>query len=299
MGKFERTDVSLIQKEINKSVEHPKIGKVIEVYEHGAEDDDSNFEADVLIDGKRERKCPILNSGSGTIDIPRSGDKVLLVFTEQQNKKPHIIDTVWTATNRPPLGKSGMVRRRLPIGDAKSKSVSGDGNLYFTGYTEFDNAAANTGRDFRDPEKSLIQIAKHKDTDNHVPTDQSEVPVKMELYDAPIDGEGHVHIDANVIDNNSDLGLDIKLDLKTGELTIRGENGGDQYEIELDVKNETMRLVGDSDAGNTMGSSFDFNSNTFKIADGNQYGIESDGNGNFKWSHNTIDFQDDNGSINL
>jgi len=301
MPKFERNQVSLIDKEIHNNVYHPKIGRVEEVYEHGKSDDDSNFEADITIDGEREDKCPIISPGNGAIDIPKAGDKVLVIYTEERNKKPHIADTIWTVKDRPPLGKAGMMRRRFDIDEANGESPAGDGNIYFTGYTEYDDESAVAKKESRSPEKSVIQIAKHPDTDNFIPTDQETVPAKIEFYDAPVDDEAHISIDANSIDEpnfGETLGLDVFLDLKKGQLHVRGENDndGDEYELVIDVKNQTAKIVGDSDSGNKMGASFNFDTDEFAIADGNKFGIKSDGNGNFVWDHKSIDYNEMTGS---
>jgi hypothetical protein len=301
MPKFERNDVSLIQKEIGKNVKLPRLAEVEEVYEHGALDDDSNFEADVTIAGDREDKCPIVSPGSGRIDIPQSGDKVMVLYTEEENQKPYIIDTAWTVADRPPLGKAGMVRREFPIADAEDSSPAGDGNLYFTGYTKYDKPPANTKKDARKPEKAVVQLAKHAEDNNLVPTEQKDIPAKIEFYDAPIDDEAHISIDANSIDKKNfgeTLGLDIFLDLKEGELHVRGENDNDnaEYEFVLDVKSQTAKIIGDSNSDNKMGASFNFATDEFKIADGNKFGIKSDGSGNFVWDHKSIDFNEVGGS---
>lgn len=226
MGKFERNDVSLIQKEIRKNVQHPKIGKVQEIYEHGAPDDDSNFEADVIVDGDKQDKCPILNPGNDTIDLPESGDKVLLIYTEEQNKKPYVVDTVWTVKDRPPIGKAGMMRRRFRIGNSKSPSPAGSGDIFFTGYTEYDKEAANTGKDERVPEKSVLQIAKHPKGDNFVPTEQESLPAKVEFYDAPVDDEAHITVTINYDDgSSSDATWGMKFDIKNGTWQIVDPEG--------------------------------------------------------------------------
>lgn len=307
MGKFDRNNVSLIQKEIRNNVQHPKIGRVDEVFEHGRPKDDSNFEANIIVDGELEQECPILNPGNGAIDIPETGDKVLLIYTDEANKKPFVTDTVWTNKDRPPIGKSGMYRRQFRINDSKDPSPSGDGDIFLNGYTEYDKDPNHNSKDSIIPEKSLIQIAKHKEDKNFMPTEQEEVPVKIELYDAPIDDESHVHLDANVIDKENfgeTLGLDVFLDLKSGQLHVRGENDndGDEYEFVIDIKNQTAKIIGDSNSGNKMGASFNFNTDEFSIADGNKFGIKSDGSGNFVWDHKSIDFNEVSGStggINL
>lgn len=304
MSRWERNDISLIDKQIYDNVDTPKIGTVTDVYEHGRPDDDSNFEADVEIDGGTvlERECAIMSPGNNSIDVPKAGDKVVILYTDEDRGKPHIIDTAWTNKDRPPVGKAGMWRRRFESGD----SPAGSGDLHVSGYVEYEEEASNNAPENRgEVQASIVQIAKHADDENIIPTDGDPL-AKIEMYESPtsVDDEAHIHLDANVIDADPNLGLDIFIDMKTGKLHVRGENDndGDEYEFVLDVKQQTAKILGDSDAGNTMGASFNFDSNEFKIADGNKFGIESDGNGNFTWSHKSIDFKEESGSdgsINL
>lgn len=315
MVKFDRNDVALIQKEIRNNVQHPKVGVVDEVFEHGENpDDDSNFEANVIVPPMKnptrddiEKECPILNRGSGTIDIPKVGDKVLLIYTEERQQKPFVTDIVWTNKDRPPVGKTGMYRRKFDINDSEDPSPSGDGDIFVNAYTKYDKEPHSRDKDEITPEKAVYQIAKHTEDSNFIPTEQEKIPAKIEMYDAPVDDESHIHIDANVIDKQSfaeALGLDIFMNLKTGKLHIRGENdfAPGEYEFVLDVKNKTAKIIGDSEAQNKMGASFNFQTNEFAIADGNKFGIKSDGNGNFTWDHKSINFNEvsgETGGINL
>lgn len=226
MGKFERNDISLMRQEIRKNVQHPLIGRVVEVYEHGASDDDSNFEADVVIDGRKESRCPILSSGTGAIDIPEVNDKVIVLYTAGDNKKPHVVDTVWTNKTRPPIGKAGMVRRRLNLDGATSPSMAGSGDIYMTGYTKYDEPAATTEPSDRNPESSIVQIAKHNEEDNDTPTEQPSLPVKIEYYDSPKDGEAHITVTLNQ-DNGgaSDVSWGMKFDIANGTWQIVDPEG--------------------------------------------------------------------------
>lgn len=305
MPRIERSNLSLIDKKIRENESNPKIAKVEQVYEHVAPDDDSNFEADVSLpssetgEDRIEQKCPILNPGSNSIDIPTAEDKVLLTYTDEENPKPHITEIAWTNKDRPPVGKAGMWRREVDGGE----SPLGQGNLYVTSHTEYEEAAANHEKGARgDIVGSTVQIAKHKSDNNIIPTEQTPIPAKIELYESPVsqDDEAHIHLDANTIDQDGALGLDVFLDMKAGVLTVRGDSGGDSYKLEIDVKSKTASIKGDSNAGNKMGADFNFASNEFKIADGNKFGIKSDGNGDFTWSHKNIDYvQESSGSINL
>lgn len=303
MPRIERNRTSLMQKVIQEETHHPKIGWVDRVHPHSSTDDDANFEIDVKVDAKQQlhTKCPFVGSGSGQMQIPRTGDKVLVLFTESQSNKPIVSDVLWTNTDRPPLGLPGMYKNEFE----SRESPAGTGNLYMTGFTKYnkDKPLTSPAKDDKDElraDDSVIQIAKHGEGENITPTEQPEVPMKIEMYESAIDkdDEGHIWLDVNQIDQDGNLGLDVQLNIKTGKLHVRGENynDGDEYEFVLDVKSQTAKIIGDSDAGNKMGASFNFNSNEFSIADGNKFGIESDGSGNFTWSHKSINMKEESGS---
>lgn len=259
MSKFDRNNTTLIQKEIRNNVQHPKIGRVDEVFEHGKADDDSNFEANVIVppvenptDDDIEQECPILNPGNDAIDIPKVGDKVLLIYTEEKQQKPFVTDTVWTNKDRPPIGKTGMYRRKFEIDESIKPSPSGPGDIFVNGYTKYDKDPYNTKKSELIPERTVYQISKHTKDSNFIPTEQEEIPAKIEMYDAPKDDESHVTISLNYVDNEeSDATWGIKFDLKTGE---------------------------------------------FKLVDPNGFGIISDGEGNFTWHHKSIDFNEVSGA---
>lgn len=316
MVRFDRNETSLIDKRVKDYVEHPRIGRVKEVYTHGAPGDKSNFEVDIDLTGDDEvdqRYVPVLSPGGNTtIDIPKVDDKVLVVYTEEKQKKPFVMATGWTTKDRPPFGRAGMWRR----GWDSDTSPVGDGNLHLTAYTGYipDTASAspeNTSKYDIEPEETFIQIAKNPDGANIDPTDGTagdgaSLPFKFEIYDSPVahKDDMQVTIEGNKIDQDKKLGMSVNMDFKEGTMTFKGENGNGvgEFHIEMDVKNETIEIKGDSDSDNKMGAQFDFSTDEFKIADGNQFGIKSDGSGNFTWDHKSINLNEvsgDTGGISL
>lgn len=245
---FEPNDISLTQDQIKKNVEQQKVGIVQEVKEHGAVDDTSNFEADVLVDGtKIQPNCPIISPGSGVIDVPKAGDKVLVEFTEADRSNGYVTDILFTNKSRPPVGKAGMWRREFESGESGALT----GNLYLTGYTEYDADAGIAKDAEREPERSVVQLAKHPATENRFPTQTTAPRAKIEMYDAPIDNQSHISIEINTAE------------------------GGGSYA--------------------SWGIKFDINKGTFKLVDQNGFGIETDGSGNFKWHHKSIDLIEEGG----
>lgn len=70
----------------------------------------------------------------------------------------------------------------------------------------------------------------------------------------------------------------------------------DEAHLSVEISN-----VGGESADATWGMKFDMKTGEVKIADPKGYGIESDGAGNFTWSHKTIDFKEETsgGSVEL
>lgn len=224
MSRFERNDISLIRKTINEEIEGVKIGQVSRVHEHGAPDDDANYEINVEIDAStaEERRCPFISSGTGQVSVPKVGDKVLVIYGEGRVQKPFVTDILWTNEDRPPSGRAGMYRDRFESGD----SPAGSGDLYLTGYTEYDDSPAIKSKYDLTPERTLIQIAKHPEGDNVNPANQDAVPAKVEFYDAPADDQAHVTIQLDNVDGASaDASWGINFDLKTGEIKLVDPSG--------------------------------------------------------------------------
>jgi len=304
MKKFERNDLGLMDKEFRIRDTNPKVGKVIKVYEHTKPSDKSNFEVDVVTEGETdmERRVPVVSTGSKKINIPRVGDTVIVHYENDETPRPHAAETVWTNKDRPPLGLAGMTRQMFN----SDTSPIGSGNYYITKYTSYDKDVAKENKNEVAPRDTTIQIAKHGGTKNTDPTDadnvgtapEADIPFKFEIFDSTKQSNDkmYVTISGNAIDGDDNKSMGITADFKSGEITITGEKANDSYEITLDVLGETAEIVGDSDSDNKMGASFDFGNDTFRIADGNKFGIESDGNGNFKWSHKSVDFVEESGA---
>lgn len=73
-----------------------------------------------------------------------------------------------------------------------------------------------------------------------------------------------------------------------------------RIEIDLSGTDPVLRLTrGEEEQGNTdMGLEMDFGNGEFKLGDGSGYGIVSDGNGNFTWYEQSLNFVDDGSTIN-
>jgi hypothetical protein len=308
MTRFDRNQTALIEKKIREKVLLPKIGLVEQVFEHSAEDDDSNWEVDVRVDTfkqktKKLNRVPVHTPGSDIITPPKRGDKVLIIYTDGQTKRPIAFGAGWSNEDRPPQGRAGIYRNRFEASD--KPSPLGTGDLFFTGYTKYDNSPASRNKRYLNAEETFIQLTKHENGDNFDPTRAGELPAKIELYDSAEKDEAHIHLNANSVDQDANLGLDVFMNLKSGKLHVRAENDndGETYEFVLDVMNEFAKIIGDSDSGNKMGASFNFDTDEFKIADGKKFGIKSDGDGNFTWSRKSLTITDNNtateGSINL
>lgn len=223
MVNFDRTDSAFIQDEIRNFVEEPRTGKVLKVFEHLEDTDTSNFEADVKVDGgeRLERLAPVITPSSDSIDVPKVGDTVMVQYLAGESDPPVITGYASTTTDRPPLGKSGMTRKQF---DSDS-SMMGEGDVFKTEYVKYDKDPADKNKNDLNPEEVFIQIAKRAD-DVPDPSEESSVPAKVEFYDAPGKGEGHVIVRfENVGGSSADANWGIKFDVATGTWQIVGPSG--------------------------------------------------------------------------
>jgi hypothetical protein len=229
MTRFDRTDTSLIESKIRQSTKNPEIGIVDQVFEHKAEDDDSNFEVDLLTEAKTNkiRRVPVLTPGSSAISVPKKGDKMTIFYTEGENFRPIAMGNAYSNTDRPPVGRAGMYKNFFESGD----SPAGEGGLNITGYTSFsEDPASIKATDGKvallDPDEAVVQIAKHRSDRFGDPTQEGDVPMKLEVYDSELEDESHIAIGVNKVDgSDSDSTWGIKFDVKTGGWQLVGPTG--------------------------------------------------------------------------
>lgn len=224
MSRFDRTESNLIEKVVREKTSAPKIGIVDQVFEHTATDDDSNFEINVLTDGKtnKYKRVPVYTPGSDIIAPPKKGDKVMVFFTGRDSNRPIAMGTGWSRSDRPPIAQAGMFKNRFESGE----SALGVGDLHLTGYTSYDDNVASIDKRELTPEQSLIQIAKHEKGDNIDPENQNDIPLKVEVFDNPKDNEGHVSIEINAVGGDeTDSTWGLKFDFKTGEFKLVDSDG--------------------------------------------------------------------------
>jgi len=223
MVDFDRTQSSFIENKIRDNIDEQRTGKVLTVYEHLEADDNSNFEADVSIDGgtRLERVAPMTHSGSDKIDVPKVGDTVTVGFRAGESAEPIIMGYAYTVSDRPPVGKAGMTRNEFKSGD----SPAGSGNIYTTGYTKYDKDPADVSKGDLTPEEVFVQVAKRAG-DVPDPSDEGALPAKIEFYDAPATDEAHITVELNKRDSaDSDATWGMKFNLKTGEVKLVDPSG--------------------------------------------------------------------------
>lgn len=225
MTRFDRTQTALIEKIVRNSTKNSKVGIVDQVFEHSGIDDDSNWEVDVLIDGKTEKlsRVPVHNPGSDIIAPPKNGDKILVTYVEGVTFRPVAFGTGWSNTDRPPVGRAGMYRNRFD----SDTSPAGNGDLHLTGYTSYDGDQASTDKRELTPEESFVQITKHAEGENVDPSNpDSPVPAKIEMYDSPSTDEAWITVEINKRDGaDSDATWGMKFNIKTGEVKLVDPSG--------------------------------------------------------------------------
>lgn len=224
MTRFERNESALIQKIIDENVKLPVVGIVDQVFEHSASDDDSNWEVNVLINGKTAKlpRIPVHTPGSDIIAPPKVGDKILVTYTGGKSLRPVAFGTGWSNTDRPPLGRAGMYRNRFESGS----SPAGSGDLHITGYTSYDETPASNDKRNLNPEETFVQISKHAEGDNMDPSTAGQLPAKVEMYDSPSNDEAWISVEINKEDgSDSDATWGMKFNIKTGEWKLVGPKG--------------------------------------------------------------------------
>lgn len=151
--------------------------------------------------------------------------------------------------------------------------------------------------------ESFINISEPIDQDkpNDISSDKRYNPLPALYGDYRIRkwDEGEIAItrdvtnkeDANRKDKNrSSDDVQIKIGKHSGDFKDSGEFTDFDMSIELDLGKQIIKIT---NSNNDMGFYLNMDTGEFKIGDGNQYGIESDGKGNFEWYMQSLDMYDD------
>lgn len=226
MVNLERNDVDFIKNTVRNMIQNPRVGHVVQVYEHLEEDDNSNFEADVNFPGEKDlehRVAPIEGPHTDSIAVPKVGDKVVVEYLHGDKKNPVVRNIVNTNQDRPPQGFAGMWRKRIEGGS----SPAGDGDMYLTTYTVYDQNPAAVDYRNLNAEESYVRIAKKADD-----LDSDGLPMTIEMVDSPRNDEAYVKIEANKANGaDSAVPYGFLLDLSDGSFKIVDKDG---YGIESD-----------------------------------------------------------------
>lgn len=265
---FDGTDTDFVKERAKEEISDPKLGRVVRVYEHIDPDDNSNFECDIVVDGQRfeNRAIEYLGSHSNQIAAPMVGETVLMIFREGENSPPLLLGMGYTNRDRAPLARAGMYRDVYKAG----YSPTGDGDIKVTGYTKYSDNPAIKDVNNLSVEETFYQISK--DTQSPNPSQSGEAPMLIEMYDSPpyAKDESRITLEGNVVDDDDTKSLNVSLDMKAGTVKVEANDAGTSFGLSLDVTTGEVTLI-----------------------DGDGYGIESDGSGNFTWHHQSINFSED------
>lgn len=232
-------------KEVTKE---PKIGRVVQVYEHLVPDDDSNFEVDVLIDGGTFEERAVMYAGESNDQIaaPMVGDKVIIDYLAGEKKRAICMGTTYSVEDRAPLGRAGMQRDVYE----SDESPVGPGDVTVTGYTQYTDNPARVKKDKIDPVQTWYQIAKYPQSPDPVLSDNA--PLAFEVYDSPVSEEDETRIRAvgNQVDQDDKLSMDFEMNFKDGDITHEtvNENIPETMTVEQNVKQGYTEVVTENDA---------------------------------------------------
>lgn len=220
MSRFDRTESGFVSSIVERTTQNPRIGKVTRVYEHTDDADSSNFEIDVTILGEEDiqhRSIPYQSNSDNQITVPTVGQKVMIEYRAGEKKQPIARGAVFTNRDRPPLGKAGINRTRVPSGT----TPAGDGDLYIESYTEYDGDPATTDPNDLTAQKAFVKIAK-KELDD----DETTLPASIEFIDDPQSDESTIAVRLNM-DNGSASSATwgVEFDMKTGSFKLLDANG--------------------------------------------------------------------------
>lgn len=225
MVNMERNEADFIQQTVRNMIQNSRVGHVVQVYEHVEDDDNSNFEADVKIQGEttEHRVAPIQGPHNDSIAVPKVGDKVMVEYLHGDKKNPMIRNVINTNEDRPPKGEAGMWRQRVESGS----TPAGDGDLYVTTHTRYnENPGLEDYRDL-DPEQAFVRIAK-KDDD----MDENGLPMTVEMFDDAVNNDSWIKFEANKAGGvDSAVPYGFMVNLNDGSFKLVDKDG---YGIESD-----------------------------------------------------------------
>jgi hypothetical protein len=226
MTRFNATQGAQISKQIEEVVERPRLGRVVEVFEHVSDDDKSNFEVDVeLLDTstKQLRSIAWQAPQNDEVHVPKVGDKVVVEYRGRSKKVPIARNAVYTNEDRPPKATAGTWRKRVESGE----SPAGSGDLYIESNTRYDTDPGDPSfqPDEAVPESAMIRIAK-KVNGLYDTRDDADVPVAIEFVDDPNGDSAHVKVQIEKVDgSDSSATWGMVFDIKTGEFKMLDGEG--------------------------------------------------------------------------
>ena len=232
MTQFDATQGAQISKQIQQAVERPRLGRVVEVFEHVNDADRSNFEVDIsLLDtsSKQLRAVAWQAPQNDEVHVPKVGDKVVVEYRGKSKKTPIARNAVFTNEDRPPKATAGTWRKRVE----SDSSPAGDGDLYIESETRYSEDPSDPAFDPVEAtiESSMIRMAKKAD-DLDDSRDTMDLPMNVEILDDPDGDAAHVKVELNKLDGaDSSASWGMMFDLKTGTFKILDAEG---YGIESD-----------------------------------------------------------------
>ena len=250
MVRFDRTAKAQQEDTVRRETKNPELGEVKKVIEHLGEDDDSNFLVDVGLEGdtKGEQRCPVEFGGSGAIECPSVGDKVVVGHREG-TKKPYVAGVAYTNENRPPVGVAGMYRDEYE----SAESAAGPGNLYISANTKYAGGKNGAEEDTKnlDPDATSISIEKRPNAVAD-PVEETGTPAKIQFFDS-------------TYEYGRDLDSYIKVSINYKD------DGGSSVKTDA-----------------SWGMKFNITQGTFQLVDPEGFGIKAKGDGEFVWEHKDI-----------
>ena len=254
--------------------EEEKLGKITKVYPRVIAEDGYMHSCNVLLlsEDKELANVEISKQATSTVNIPRKDDICIISYHELKQNNPLITDIV---NIYPPLEEDkpddlGDSKRYLPY-----PALYNDYRINKWGEAEF----AIT-RDLGENKKS-VDDKERTDAER----DEDDVVIKL--------GKRSNIFESSDAVNFADFDMGLEMDLGKDKITLTDDAEKSRIQMRKNDNDERIVEVLNDDTEDS-GLRINMDTGAFKIGKGD-YGIESDGSGNFDWYFNELKMHESDG----
>jgi hypothetical protein len=289
----------------SETFEENRIGKVTEVYPRSLREERFTHECDVLLlsEDREIKNVQVSKTAMDTVSVPRKDDICMVSYEGLRNSTPYI-STFYNISR--PIDEDrpddiALLKRyeALPAlyGDYRNRKWS-EAEFTITRDVQPSEDKDRTDRERWVDDDRQIKLGKR------VNVFQGDSGTKYANFDmgARFDlGKKKINIgDFKPADNEqdfNDIEFGITLDIDGDEINILDNEEKANITIKKNSNDEKVVEIMNDEGSPSMGIRLNMDTGEFKIGDGSEYGIESDGNGNFDWYFQSLDMHDDGSKL--